>query len=248
MPIMQSVRLMMRNPSFYIVFLTFSAYVGIFNSFSTLLNQILYPYGYSEDEAGLCGAVLILAGLVVCAIVSPIIDRTHAYLLSIKLLSPIIAGSILAMVWAPQTRTIVAPYLLSGVLGAAAFSLLPVALEYMVEITFPASPEISSTICWAGGQVAGAVFIIIMDVLKDDRPVDLEEVRKLGRGNAHGVGDKPPGNMFWSLVFQAVVAMAILPLPLALGIKMLGLETREGRLKTDVGNSNTAVLTPEEAA
>jgi FLVCR family MFS transporter 7 len=222
---------MLRSRPFYVVFFTFGIYTASFNAFSSLLNQILYPYGYSEDEAGIAGAVLIVVGLVAAAIVAPILDRTHAYLLGIKILSPLIALSYLAMIWAPQTRTIAAPYILSAVLGACSFSLLPVALEYLVEITFPASPEVSSTICWVGGQVVGAIFIIIMDALKDGRPVDLDEVSDSGR--ASGGGTRPPGNMYNALVFQAVAAMVVLPLPLMLGIKRFGLAHEEGRLTLD---------------
>ena len=222
---------MLRSPPFYVVFLTFSVYVGFFNAFSSLLNQILYPYGFSEDEAGICGAVLIIVGLVVAAVTSPVLDRTHAYLLGIKILCPLVALSYLGMIWAPQTRSIVAPYVLSAVLGASSFSLLPIALEYLVEITFPASPEVSSTICWVGGQFFGACFVLIMDALKDGRPVDLSKVSDGGRMT--GGGDRPPGNMYIALIFEAVVGIVVLPLPLVLGIKKLGLASGEGRLKVD---------------
>ena len=230
-PVFESIKVMLRSRPFYVVFLTFSTYVGFFNAFSSLLNQILYPYGFSEDEAGICGAVLIVVGLVTAAVASPVLGRTHAYLLGIKVLCPLVAFSYLAMIWAPQTRTIAAPYVLSAVLGASSFSLLPVSLEYLVEITFPASPEVSSTICWAGGQAFGAIFIVVMDALKDRRPVDLDKVSKSGRGSGSGI--RPPGNMFNALVFQAVVALVVLPLPLMLGIKKLGLAQGEGRLKLD---------------
>ncbi|KAF2628656.1 MFS general substrate transporter [Macroventuria anomochaeta] len=230
-PVFESIKVMLRSPPFYIVFLTFSVYVGFFNAFSSLLNQILYPYGFSEDEAGICGAVLIVVGLVVAAVTSPVLDRTHAYLLGIKILCPFIALSYLAMIWAPQTRSIVAPYVLSAVLGASSFSLLPVALEYLVEITFPASPEVSSTICWVGGQFIGACFVLIMDALKDGRPVDLDKVSDGGR--IEGGGDRPPGNMYNALVFEAIVGMVVLPLPLMLGVKRLGLAVGKGRLKVD---------------
>ena len=225
---------MLRTPSFYLVFFTFGIYTGFFNAFTSLLNQVLYPYGYTEDEAGICGAVLIVVGLVACAITSPIVDRTHAYLVGIKILCPVLSIAYLAMIWAPQTRTIVAPYVLSAVLGACSFSLLPIALEYLVEITFPASPEVSSTICWVGDQVFGGIFIVIMNELKDDRPVDLDAVQKAGRGEAARGGDRPPGHMFWALVFQAVICAVVLPLPLMLGVERLGFASREGRLKKDV--------------
>ena len=192
---------------------------------------MLYPYGYSEDEAGICGAVLIVVGLVAAGITSPILDRTHAYLLGIKMLCPLVALSYLTLIWAPQTRTLVAPYVISAVLGAASFCLLPVALEYAVEITFPASPEVSSTVCWAGGQVFGGLFIVVMDKLKDGRDVDLGKVRGDGRGA--GGGNRPAGNMYRALVFQAVIATLVLPLPIVLGVKRFGLAEGEGRLGVD---------------
>jgi FLVCR family MFS transporter 7 len=236
---------MLRSPSFYIVFWTFGIYVGFFNAFSSLLNQVLYPYGYSEDEAGVAGALLLGIGIVVTALTVPIVDRTHAYLLGIKILCPLLAVSYLAMIWAPQTRTVAAPYILCAVLGATSFPLLPIALEYLVEITFPASPEVSSTICWVGGQVLGGVFIIVMNALKDSRPMDLEQVRTSGRTD--GGGNKPPGNMFNALVFQAVVSLAVLPLPMILGIKRLGLATKEGRLKKDVDGDSVVTSVVNEA-
>ena len=241
-PISTSLRTMLRTPSFYLVFFTFGIYTGFFNAFTSLLNQILYPYGYTEDEAGICGAVLIVVGLVACAITSPIADKTHAYLLGIKILCPILSAAYLAMIWAPQTRSIAAPYVLSAVLGACSFSLLPIALEYLVEISFPASPEVSSTICWVGGQVFGGIFIVVMNELKDGRPVDLEQVQKAGRGQAAKGGDRPPGHMFWALVFQAVVCALVLPLPLMLGVERLGFASREGRLKKDVDGDSVVVV------
>ncbi|KAH6633101.1 major facilitator superfamily domain-containing protein [Boeremia exigua] len=230
-PVLESIKVMLRSPPFYVILLTFSVYVGFFNAFSSLLNQILYPYGFSEDEAGICGAILIVVGLVVAAITSIVLDRTHAYLLGIKILCPLVALSYMAMIWAPQTRTIAAPYVISAVLGASSFSLLPIALEYLVEITFPASPEVSSTICWVGGQFIGACFVLIMDALKDGRAVDLTQVNDGGRIDSGG--NRPPGNMYNALVFEAVVGMVVLPLPLMLGIKKLGLAIGEGRLTVD---------------
>lgn len=88
---MTSIRTLLHNKSFFLLFIPFSVYVGFFNATSSLINQILEPYGYSETEAGIAGAILIVVGLVVSAVVSPIVDRTKQYLLTIKLLVPLIA-------------------------------------------------------------------------------------------------------------------------------------------------------------
>ncbi|KAJ9635218.1 hypothetical protein H2199_008704 [Coniosporium tulheliwenetii] len=206
-PLRATFRALSRNPSFYLILLPFAVYVGLFNAMSSLLNQILGPYGYSEDQAGICGALLIVIGLLTSAVTSPIIDRTHAYLLSIKILVPVIAASYLCFIWAPPTRTLVAPYLIASVLGASSFSLVPIALEYLVEVTFPASPEVGSTISWAGGQLLGGVFILAMDALREEE----------------GDGATPEGSMWRALVFQAVLAILVVPAPLCLGVRRFGL-------------------------
>ncbi|KAF2193851.1 MFS general substrate transporter [Zopfia rhizophila CBS 207.26] len=227
-----SIQRLLHSSSFYLIFIPFSVYVGFFNSFSSLLNQILYPYGYTESEAGICGALLIVVGLIVAACTSPILDRTHAYLLGIKILVPLVAISYLALIFAPQTRSLAAPFVLASILGASSFSLVPIALEYLVEVTFPASPEVGSTVCWAGGQLLGGIFIVAMNALKDGT-ADLKKVSSKGRGA--GVGNRPPGNMYLALIFEAVIALAVVPLPLCLGVKKLGLGEGKvnGRLRVD---------------
>lgn len=148
-------------------------------------------------------------------------DRTKAYLPFIKITVPIIALSYLAFIWAPGTRTIAAPYIILAVLGAASFSLVPVALEWLVEVTWPVGPEAGSTICWAGGQLLGGVFILISDALKAGKDAD------------------PPFTMSKALIFQAVIAAAVVPCVLLLGrvgdVRSRRLDVDKGRRREDGG-------------
>lgn len=201
-----------RNGSFYLILFPFSVYVGFFNATSTLINQIMEPYGFSETEAGIAGGLLILVGLISAAIVSPFVDRTKNYILTIKVLVPLVAASYLALIFMPSTRTIAGPYVVCAILGATSFSLLPCALEYMALITHPVSPELSSTICWTAGQLLGAVFLIIMTALR-------------GPGDWKG---EPSGSMSRALVFQTVIAWVVVPLPLMLGTKGFRRDVRVG--------------------
>ncbi|KAL9101431.1 MAG: hypothetical protein Q9163_003303 [Psora crenata] len=210
----RSLHLLSHNPTFWLVVIPYWIYVGFFNSLSSLLTQILTPYGFSETESGIGGALLILVGLGAAAVTSPVIDRTKAYLPLIKTLAPIIAFSYVTFIWAPGTRSVAAPYIILSVLGAASFSLVPIALEFLTEVTFPVGPEASSTVCWGGGQLLGGIFIIVSDALKAGRGAD------------------PPFTMSKALVFEAVVAVAVVPCALALG--RLG-DVKNGRLEIDKG-------------
>jgi len=219
-PIMSQVTNLLRLPTFWLLFFPFAVYVGFFNSLSSLLTQILTPYGYTETQGGIAGAILILVGLVAAAITSPIMDRTKRYLMLIKTLVPILAVSYLIFIWAPSANSIVAPYIICAVLGAASFSLVPVGLEWLVEVTWPVGPEVGSVLCWAGGQALGGAFIVISGALQDD----------------HG---SPPGNLHRALIFEAVVAIAVVPA--ALGLGRWGGPVRNRRLEADKGTAGMGI-------
>lgn len=202
----------------------FTIYVALFNSVSSLINQILAPYSFSETDAGIAGALLIVVGLVAAAITSPIIDRTKSFLIAIKILVPIMGLCYLAFTFAPGTRNIGAVYAILSILGAASFSAIPVVLEYLIELTHPVSPEVTSTISWTGGQLIGGIFIIISDALRASGVSD---------GSADNGTKQPPGNMFRALVFSAVMALVVVPLPLALGCCGRGHSVRMRRVDAD---------------
>eukprot|EP01035_Chromulina_nebulosa_P036716 gene36716-49496_t len=67
------------NRNYIVLFIAFSIGVGFFNSLLTLLNQIVAPHGYSNDDAGTFGAVFIALGLVGAGIVGYLMKQTKAY-------------------------------------------------------------------------------------------------------------------------------------------------------------------------
>ena len=81
-----------------------------------------------------------------------------------------------------------------------------------MEVTWPVGPEVGSVLCWAGGQALGGVFIVLSAALQDD----------------HG---SPPGNLHKALIFEAVIAIAVVPAALSLGI--WGGSVRNRRLEAD---------------
>ncbi|RAH71506.1 putative cell surface receptor/MFS transporter (FLVCR) [Aspergillus aculeatinus CBS 121060] len=215
-PLLPTVTQLLRTLEFYLILIPFSIYVGFFNSVSSLLNQILSPYGASETEAGIAGGILIVVGLLVSALISPITDRYKHYLATIRILVPIVAASYIGLIFAPASRAGIGPtYAVCALLGASSFGLLPVVLEFLVEITYPFSPEVGSTLCWTGGQLLGAVFILVQDALKA------------------GQHASPPENMRNALIFSAVVAAVAAPLPLCIGL--FGRDVRRRRLDVDRG-------------
>ena len=218
-PLLRDLHTLTHSLEFYLIFIPFTVYVGFFNAFSSLINQVLEPYSFSEDDAGIAGAILIVVGLICAAISSPWIDRTHHYLPYIRISVPIIAVAYLILIFAVPTKSLPFVYVVCGVMGAASFGLVPVVLEFLVEIHFPLGPELGSSLCWCGGQLLGGIFIVIMDKLKG------------------GLGG-PANNMQRALVFQAVIAAMAAPLPICLGL--FGRQERVRRRRWEVDRDGAA--------
>ncbi|KOS23087.1 Major facilitator superfamily domain-containing protein 7 [Escovopsis weberi] len=200
LPLGQSIRTAVSSLELWLILIPFFVYVGFFNSICSLLNQIMVPYDFTDDQAGIGGAVLIVVGLICAAISSPLIDRNKQFVLTTKIMVPVIAVSYLIFIWMPGTGNVVGSYIILSFLGGACFVLVPVVVELLAELSHPVSPEITSVTAWAGGQLFGAIFIIISGALTD------------------GDDGEPPKGMKRALIFQAVVALCAVPLIMVLGL------------------------------
>lgn len=83
----------------------------------------------------------------------------------IKSLCPIIGLCYLAFIWIPAIRTPLAPFFVAALLGGASFSLVPITLEYLVDIMHPVAPESTSSLCLVAGFLLSSWFTVIMEVL-----------------------------------------------------------------------------------
>lgn len=206
-----------KKRDFWLLSLPFAVYVALFNSTITLINQAVIPYGATEEEAGIAGGILIGAGLLGAAIISPLNDRFKWYMGAIRIYFPITCGMYISLIFAPASSWGIWPtYLVCAILGFSSFSLVPVILELLAEMTFPNSPEIGSNISWFGGQIFGAIFIIAQSAM------------------IAGPTGNPPNNMHKSLVFSAILSGVFLPLPLVLTLFGDGTVRRREQLHGEI--------------
>lgn len=83
-PYLADLKLMIKNKDYLVLLFCFAVFVGIFNAMSTLLNQIVTPYGYSDDEAGFMGVAMIVGGLVGAICMAIFVDKTKLHKITIK--------------------------------------------------------------------------------------------------------------------------------------------------------------------
>ncbi|KAI8883230.1 MFS general substrate transporter [Backusella circina FSU 941] len=181
------------NYNFVFIVITFGVLCGLASAFTSVLTQVVGPYGISIDDAGYLGAAFIVAGLVGAIATGVFIDKTGRHKLILKIFVPIVGVFFLVLVFVVKENNYNVIMAICVLLGFFTFSLLPVALELSVENTdgsYPVSESISSSMLWMASQVLGLIFLIVMDALRDDTGV-------------------PAGNMKKSLIFCACFGLAI---------------------------------------
>jgi hypothetical protein len=136
--------------------------LGLFNGLLTLLGQILSNCGYDDDVAGYAGGALLAAGLVSAGFAGVVLEKTRAYVTTLRALicTGIVAICLFLAAQRPAQPGLVLAA--SAILGAVIIPLLPVSLENAAECSFPVPEEVSSGLLIVVGNYIGIVLIFAM--------------------------------------------------------------------------------------
>jgi cyanate permease len=152
-----------RTKDFIWLMVIFFIGLGVFNSVTTWIEDILRPRGFSATQAGITGGLMIIGGVIGALIVPFLSDR---YKKRTPFIIIALAGATLGL----TGITFATSYwllLASGmVLGFFLLSSGPIGFQYGAEITYPASEGTSNGMLLLMGQVSGIAFIFGMDSLK----------------------------------------------------------------------------------
>ena len=162
---------LLTNRHYLILLFCFSMGLAIFNAVTILLYQLIESTGYSSSDAGVFGAVIIIAGLINAFIVGVIMDRTHAYRLILKVLSTGACASGIYFILILQPDEYYPLVISIGLMGFFLLPLLPVSFECAVECTYPIRAEWSTGLLMCAGSVLGGIFTFILEALLRLAPV-----------------------------------------------------------------------------
>lgn len=136
--------------------------LGIFNGFSTWVENIIRPRGFSPTEAGTLGAVLLVGGVIGAVVIPAISDkqqkRQKFLIAGIALAIPGLLGVTFAhSFWA---------LLVSGFfLGFFLVSVSPIGMQYSAEVAYPTPEGTVNGLIQLFGQLS-VVFVYIMEALE----------------------------------------------------------------------------------
>ena len=136
--------------------------LGIFNGLTTWVEGIIRPRGFTPNDAGTLGALMIVGGLVGAVLLPALSDKQHKRQ---RYLMLAFVGAIPGLLGLTFAKT---PFLLFGsavVLGFFLVSAMPIGMQYSAEITYPTPEGTSNGLIQLFGQGA-VVFVYVMEAMK----------------------------------------------------------------------------------
>ncbi|XP_053379962.1 solute carrier family 49 member A3-like [Mercenaria mercenaria] len=160
-----------KEKNYLILNLTFGAGFGVYISHLVLLEQSLCPRGYSDEFAGLCGALMIVTGTVFAALGSIYVDRTKKFDEVLKISFGLACLAVIAFTQVTRQRDQhIWVAVTSALFGGFALVIYPVSLELAVEVTFPVAAATSSGLCIITGSTQGIGIMFAMQFLARPLP------------------------------------------------------------------------------
>ncbi|XP_029805779.1 solute carrier family 49 member A3 isoform X7 [Suricata suricatta] len=158
--------MLLRNKAYVILAVCFGGGIGIFSSFSVLLEQVLCVKGYSNEFTGLCGALFVVFGVLGALALSLYVDRTKHFTEAVKIgfcLTSLVCVAF-ALVSQLQGQTLALAAICS-LLGFFGFSVAPIAMELAVECSFPVGEGAAAGLIFVLGQAEGVLIMVLLTAL-----------------------------------------------------------------------------------
>jgi len=166
----EGIRELFGNRDMLFMLLLFFIGLGMFNAITTWIEQIVHPRGFTAEQAGMVGAIMMLAGIV-GAIVFPVLSDHFRKRKGFLVLA--MAGSIPGLAGIAFAQSFLILALSAAVFGLFFMSAGPIGYQYSAEISYPVPESTSQGLIVLAGQISGIIFIFAMDALKNAKTGDM---------------------------------------------------------------------------
>jgi MFS family permease len=149
---------------FVLLLIVFFIGLGVFNSVTTWIEDILRPRGFSIIQAGMVGGLMIVGGIVGALVLPALSDRARKRTPYLVLA---LAGATLGLFGITFLTSYALLLVSAFIMGFFLLSAGPIGFQYGAEITRPIPEGTSNGLLLWVGQISGIIFILAMDSLKD---------------------------------------------------------------------------------
>lgn len=170
-PFIAGLKQVLVNKNYIVLNLAFGAGLALFTALASFMEQILCPRGYSDDFAGICGALMIVLGMVLSAVAGVYVDKTKHFdeILKVSYCLAVLAGIIFTQVSRLRDQHAWVA-IAAGLFGGFGLTIYPISMEIAVEVTFPVAEATSSGLCVVSGQAQGIAYMFAMQYLAQPLP------------------------------------------------------------------------------
>ncbi|KAI8884429.1 MFS general substrate transporter [Backusella circina FSU 941] len=186
MGVKEGVKHLFKNKSFWWAAILCTINLGMVFSVSVLIIEAIAPFGYSDQQAGLASAIVVIAGYPGGILTGYWAGKTAQHIMLIKIFTPFMVFMI------PNAFGVI--LITCGICGFFSYALFPLTMELACEVSYPVPEAISSSVIWSLSTAAMLIFSVIIDSLRAGPEAD------------------PPNNMKMSMIVVAVI-MTIGSLP-----------------------------------
>lgn len=132
--------------------------VGVFNTLLTLIETILIPRGITSVQAGVVGAVFVVAGIIGAALLPIVSDKLHVRV-------PIIIGALSLLLPLYLGFTFILSFqilcVVAGVIGFVVMGVAPILFQHGSEVAYPVQEGTSLGVILLMGQISGILFVYV---------------------------------------------------------------------------------------
>lgn len=153
----------LRNKNFLLLMSIFFIGLGVFNSVTTWIEDIISPRGFNATQAGTAGGLMIAGGIVGAVILPTLSDK---YRKRVPFILVALVGTIPSLLGITFAATSGLLYSASFALGFFLLSSGPIGFQYGAEIGRPAPEGTSNGLLLLMGQISGIAFIFGMDAFR----------------------------------------------------------------------------------
>ena len=170
---MTSLHSLMKNKAFVVIFLFLGACMGCVSSVMTKIEQIMCSRGYTDQLSGLAGSLILISATVASFPIGLLAYRTGRFSLVCK---AFITVGLLGVIGNAYFMRL--PYhgiyivVCCVVMGAFAVGAYAVALELVVECTYPIDQATSTALVFLSSALQGVILMLLENLLND--PLDPE--------------------------------------------------------------------------
>jgi len=158
--VFDGLRQVLRKRDFIVLMVVFFIGLGVFNSVTTWIEEILAPRGFAATQAGLAGALMVIGGVVGAVILPSLSDH---YRKRVPFILCTLAGATIGLVGVTFATSYALLLAAAFVMGFFLLSAGPIGFQYGVEIAYPAPEGTSNGLLLLMGQISGILFILAMD-------------------------------------------------------------------------------------